>query len=663
MLNARDPSGFILLRRRAADARILSAMLRLALLLTALLLPALALAGDEAPKKPTKIDPSITAFVKRAQAAAAGTDDDALHALFDVNAMSSALEAAGYMNLVPADRRERLKRQAERGLIRAILEGRLVSAFDSFRVRTVTKGESEGARVLYLWLLDEVGGMVRARWYLQRNDASWKITDVEHLDIGVRVIPFMGMLILERVSGGLAPWMMHAPAFSRSYALLGEGKFAEALLLLKPLESVVFPDALAAILQTLLGLCEMTTGSFDAAMVHLDAAAELPGDTPIVHLMRGTIHNLEFRHGLALREMKRYEALLDADPESGLEMGIALHGLDRKAEALRVLTPAVRGAPKDPETLAYYALCLPAARRSELGKRFGSLDDPVLGHREIADIVLEKGAVALLRLFGGYLQAARPKHYDVLHYEGQALYLEKKYREAADRFEAGRDAMLAAPEGERPDDADTRQVYVDAVMDALLDARAPIEAYTRTPQKAHAFTYIGEELLWSMNADTMRSYLAHVRTDPPKMGADELRWRLAFYAAEADRFEGKDDAVVKAQRTLLPLLRAAVAEDDENESLESLLWDVEDRLLRALIRLKKFDDARPLAAEVSTRDEDHRYLVLIHLAHGKAAEAIALIERAVREGTDALDYFEDPDMREALAAPPFAALREKLLPK
>jgi len=632
----------------------------IALVVTLLCLPALAHAGDEPTAGKPAIDAGIVALFDAVRVAARDEDHAALASHFDVEQMTRILEEDGYLP-VPDTQRAAARMALAAGLQRGLSQRPMVMPFASYTIRSVTAGKHPDTAIVYAQLRDAEGNVGKVRWHLTKREGAWRIHDIEDLDMGLGILHLMGALLLDAVEGTPQTWHGKLANLARAHELLMSGGFAEAHELLIEVEVLALPDALRSLVQMLLSVCAMGLEDNEEALRHLDVVAKLQPDVPIQYYFRATIDNIEGRHESALGHARRYIELLGADAAANLEIGIALHGLGRKEEALQALEPALKESPTDLETLSFLALCLPESRYGELATHFKALPDPVLGHRELADRFREHENLALLRLVTGLFRQVAPEHYDVPFYQGHALLLEGKFHEAASRFEVAQQAMFSAPEAERPEDPYTRLLYLDGLLDALVRAGDPVGAYQRTLDPSYAFDYIADALVERKDVARLRTYLAHVLAHPPEAKAATILLQVPFYGAEADLMEGKHAEAVEKLQPLLPRVEQSLAADPENEAVGILVWDVEDRLVRALLALKRHEPAAALAAKIAERDADHFYAAMVHIARGEVAQATAAIEAAVERGRAPSDFFEDPDMAAALAGEAYAALRKKLL--
>ena len=104
---------------------------------------------------------------------------------------------------------------------------------------------------------------------------------------------------------------------------------------------------------------------------------------------------------------------------------------------------------------------------------------------------------------------------------------------------------------------------------------------------------------------------------------------------------------------------------DDVDTLTELLWDIEDRLIRSLVRtggVKALDEALVLADEVAKRDEDFDYLVIVHATRGDVDATLAALEQAIEDRDDAENLFSDEDAGRILKGDAYKAARAKYLP-
>ena len=136
-----------------------------------------------------------------------------------------------------------------------------------------------------------------------------------------------------------------------------------------------------------------------------------------------------------------------------------------------------------------------------------------------------------------------------------------------------------------------------------------------------------------------------------------------FYGADAHFLDRRYADVIRLLRPLRREVNAKTPPDELGEHSE-LLWEIEDRLIRALVRTggKAMDEALVLADEVAKRDNDYDYLAIVHANRGDVPATLAALEQAIEDRDDAERLFDDDDLARILKGDAYKAARKKFLP-
>jgi uncharacterized protein HemY len=95
-------------------------------------------------------------------------------------------------------------------------------------------------------------------------------------------------------------------------------------------------------------------------------------------------------------------------------------------------------------------------------------------------------------------------------------------------------------------------------------------------------------------------------------------------------------------------------------ALPSYRWKTRDYLVRALIKLNRFDDAiREAEAHSKNREENPVSLILAHAASGKVDETLAVLDRFKTQTWIVASCYSDPDLGPILRSDAFRPVREK----
>lgn len=217
-------------------------------------------------------------------------------------------------------------------------------------------------------------------------------------------------------------------------------------------------------------------------------------------------------------------------------------------------------------------------------------------------------------------------------------------RLAADR-EDWDAAIVAFREGmKKLEGEDAAASFRYGLSDAMARRGRAVEAYRELGADRETFTQIAWQLSLHEQPEHLRDLVAAFDQDHPN------EHTTPFWQAEA-HFVARDYA-------------AAVQTIEDNASIlmthDDTRWRSEDRLIRSLIHLKRFDDADSYAQALANRDDDIWYAALVAAARGDLAETERLLDRCIEEHDwEPHEFYDDTILAAALENPAFRALREK----
>lgn len=630
----------------------------LAGLLLACLAPGVRAEDEKPAADPTK-DPALLAFFDAFRDRAVAGDREAIAGMFDTDAMIAAIESTGLVRVAEA-RRAAFRAAMARGLALMLRRPTTAPAFKTYRITKVT---TEGTDRLVVLMHVDPGGadMTILRWFLTRRDDSFAIVDFEALETAIRFVPLIGTLLADMHGGVPEEWRGAGPALQHAVGLTMREDYEGARDAWLGLIERALPDALQSLCEVALAACLTALGEFEEALPHLDAAQRMAPDMPLQWQLRATVLNALERHEEALAAANRYIALLEPLPAARLQAAIALYFLERRDEALAHLRPAADGAPQDVDILAFLLLALPEGDHNGFKRRFAKLEDPEAAAVDILEFLLEEENRPAMQALADALESVRPGAPYVAFTRGHAAV---DPGAAGEFFKAARDQALRAQLS-----IEWVEVYDETLVDAYLDAHGAAQAYAVAFDKARALHQIGNEVApmrheADLDMAALGALLGAVAKEPVKDAGEPEQLRLGFLEAELLHRAGNDAEVVKRLTPLLARVDAAMAKADEEslayDRLEDILYRVEDRLIRALLRTKQLDTARPRAQRIATRDHDHLYAVMTLVFDGKAEAAIARMRVALEEGAEPFEFFEDPDLEKPLAGKAYAAFRDEI---
>ncbi|HYV36138.1 MAG TPA: tetratricopeptide repeat protein, partial [Gemmataceae bacterium] len=495
-----------------------------------------------------------------------------------------------------------------------------------------------GRAVVVVRHRDKDNLIMRMRWWVVKTQGAWRIYDYEDLDMSTRLSTAMGSVL---VGAGLDVGEMNrikslsADLQQAMVAIVVQHNVDLAEQKLKNLEGKNLPRLLDAQRWVLKGLVFLARQQHDAALDAWNNAEAIQPDMPALNLLRAIAYNRSGKWELALKCAEAYRELLGDDGTVCLEIGEALRGLNRHADAAVAYRKALDDNPQSADAfLGLIRSMTPQDNRDDLGGRFLKLTQ----HRENFDVFandceqardresLEVLCQAMRKIDGRY---AAVDYYDAL-----CKAWGQQSKEAVVLFKSA----LA-----KEKDAGRRQQYASSFLSAIAQAGVGVEIYNLMPDGMEAFRILALELKKSFRIPELKSLVTAHNQKFPK---DVL---LPFYVGEVYVYEGKFAAADKsfavgltqppgditlgefrASRVLaryqLGKVMSAYQEigpkADTFRQLAQLCWtdDKADKLEQLITaHAKAFPDAADTA----------RWSVRLKLRQGKTAEAVKLFKRAV----------------------------------
>ena len=620
-----------------------SLLLRVLPCLTLLLLAAPSAVAEDA-----DIAKQVDAFMRAYEEASRSRDPDAIRKAFDIEAIVESWERLGYFSAVPEKQKATLLETLKTRLAATLVQPTLSPPFKSFEVRSIRPGSETDTFVVYVRTLDEDDVLSKMFLRLRRRGDQLGLYDVEDLDTGIGMTALVGSLLVEASHGTSRIARSSVAAIQQAQMLVAEDRFAEAYELLTPVAEKDLPDILMALVQIILAGAALGDYELEACVEHATLAEELKPDTPLVHYVRAVAWNLLEEPAKALTDARAYIAKVDEDREINLELGKALYALDRAEEAVAPLRKSAAEKPVDFEALAWLACALPAEKRAEIDALYAKLEDVPGVFAEMAEICVEHEDADALRRLAGLYGKQYTDDFQVPYYEGRALLIDGKTAEAADKL------WEALGKLEHVDmDPEDRVPYIEAWLDAMVLQKKHLVAFERGPDRLRTFQYLAADLSISEDPDLLMELVA-------RAGEDEelLPWRR-YYTAEVQFLRKQFEQAAKA----LGQLRKELLPRQEDDEILELLWDVEDRYIRASVRSAgaDLDAALVVAQEVAQRDDDYDYVLIVTAHRGDVQATLKALAQAIEHDSDPVWLFQDEDLQEILKGEAFAEARKKYL--
>ncbi len=280
--------------------------------------------------------------------------------------------------------------------------------------------------------------------------------------------------------------------------------------------------------------------------------------------------------------------------------------------------------------LAYNALPEKEARRVFKSFSHDILEDFEDGDEELA--AARKRYDPLAKLHRGKF----PKDGWLPYFEGRFAQLKDEHAKAEDCFRQALPLLT--------DDEDRQSVRY-SLVEALYEQKRGHAAYTEFVGEPDVYS----QLAWRFDADKDLPGLRKLTELHRAKRPDDTA--IKYWTAAAHWQATEYDPAAKAFRDYLTATR--------DEKHATYRWQSQSNLVRALVRLKKLDDAR---AELRTFPEsiDHRLDAIIDAARGDAPAVLETIDKLMAETAFHLSHFyDDPDLGPLLRSPAMKVVREK----
>jgi hypothetical protein len=253
----------------------------------------------------------------------------------------------------------------------------------------------------------------------------------------------------------------------------------------------------------------------------------------------------------------------------------------------------------------------------------------------LGDALVKDGDVSGLNAVIEAHKAKSPRDSRLLYYSGQAHMLTKDYRAAKSDFAAGLEQS-------------TSRLAAARFLTNLLRARSQrgeaLKAYQESDVKPLTYRLLAPLLVELNRADDLAALVKAHRGVAPKeptlgLWEAESQWLARDYQGVVDVLDRERDAIMA---------------DPDNAPR------YEDRLVRSLIRLRKFDAAARAAKGSTDRDGDPLFEAVVAIASGDVSRGGPLLERCAALGYSPDKFDADVDAGPIFNNPAFRELRKKL---
>ncbi len=340
---------------------------------------------------------------------------------------------------------------------------------------------SDGVVITRHTFSDDEGGDIsgKMRWWLVQRDGAWRVYDFEDMTTGGRITVLFGALLKQLTAKKLGPAETAqirdlGAQFQGVRAAIDRGEFAAAEKLLAAPVPAFLPATVKALHFFWKCVAALGQGKVEEALHALRHAEALDPGMSGVHLMRAVAHNRLGQHAEAAVAARKYLDDLGPDDGAYFQLGVALGGLKKPAEARDAFRKGFDESPNSPDMIDEFRKVLDAGRKKEVGERFAKLSKPdkhfARLHREFLAAEDTESAEELVTAF----RKAAPDNPQGLVREGEQLLKNGKFDAAATRFLEA--LALPAPKKAGPDE-DAPADLLTECLSLFADNRGEKAAY------------------------------------------------------------------------------------------------------------------------------------------------------------------------------------------
>lgn len=330
----------------------------------------------------------VDAFLGKFGAAARKKDRATYRKCLSVDAMVRYLEAKGMIAFKIGRERSDFIKGAEGSIGNSM--GDL--AFDRHMLARLEQIAPDQMIAFTRAFDDELKIVVKMRWWLLKEEGTWKIYDFEELSQGTRASTLMGAMV-GGVRGRQKAWVQ--PVLDMTTALQGMtgDNMVEKLAPLRDLSKKVLenspPPEVEAFARQALVSGMMANGDAAGALVELEQLEKLPNPSPGIHFMKGCALSATGKPAEAQGAFARYVEVLGWDSDVHEMVADAYLTEGKRDEALDHALKGLADEKNATGCLATGAVAVGAARLGELEKHFDASSDPESAYEAVMDYALQ----------------------------------------------------------------------------------------------------------------------------------------------------------------------------------------------------------------------------------------------------------------------------------
>jgi tetratricopeptide (TPR) repeat protein len=254
--------------------------------------------------------------------------------------------------------------------------------------------------------------IVKMRWWLVKENATWRAYDFEELSQGIRASTMMGAVV-GGMKGKPEPWVAPFTELAKSMQNLSGDNMLEKLEQMEEHAGKVLkqspPQEIEIVARQMLVTGKMGNGDAEGALEEIEKLEKMANVSPGLHFQKGGALIAMEKPAEARAAFQAYADALGWDSDAHEMMADAYMAEDNKKDAL---DHALKGLADHKDALGCLATASVASEASEVGKlskHFDATEEPESAYETAIDYALESEDEEVAKALVVMLKAKLPK--------------------------------------------------------------------------------------------------------------------------------------------------------------------------------------------------------------------------------------------------------------
>jgi tetratricopeptide (TPR) repeat protein len=454
-----------------------------------------------------EIAAELKPFFKRLGEAFQNAEEQRIVAHFDADRMVDELLELGLMaEMIRQDRAE-FAAGMRTGMRSSFVKQAPLLAWNDSDIKSIKKLELNEA-VVIVRHTQVNGNILKMRWWVSKRLGTWKIYDMEDLDVGTRISSMMATAVglIKDDPNRLADLQRTGNNLRDARLALQRQDADSADRLMRDIAHIRLTSPQEAIRLVIDGQIQYQRGQFENAIDTWDRAQAMNPDMPCVKFLKGSAYNRLGNGDKALKLIQDYRDWLGEDSSICQEIGQALRSLGRLDEARASYRKALDYNPRNADAFLGLLHCLNYNDRcDDLGRRFVLLDQLPANFEAFANECKRRRLGTALVEIARAMQGINPGHFHADYCLAIGLAWTGKNDEAMPLLKA---VVQRA-------DAGQRAGMAQDLVPSVAAMGKTVELYEALADPRATFRLLGCELKRAYFPDELRDLItAHAKIDP-----------------------------------------------------------------------------------------------------------------------------------------------------